>query len=52
MDKKKVMKQGLKAKFEQNPFLKDKLLNTGGSEIIERSTNDMYWSQLADGSGL
>ena len=45
------MKQGLKAKFEQNSVLKGKLLGTGGSEIIERSTDDMYWSQLASGTG-
>ena len=52
MDKKGVMKKALKAKFEQNPLLKEKLLKTGRSEIIERSTNDQYWSQLASGSGL
>ena len=47
-----VMKKALKAKFEQNLLLKEKLLKTGRSEIIERSTNDQYWSQLASGSGL
>ena len=52
MDKKVIMKQGLKAKFEQNSDLKEKLLKTVGSEIIERSTDDKYWSQLANGEGL
>ena len=52
MDKMAVMKQGLKAKFDQNSVPKQKLLNTVGSEIIERSTEDQYWSQLANGTGL
>ena len=46
------MKKALKAKFEQNHLLRENILKTGRSEIIERSTNDQYWSQLANGSGL
>ena len=50
-DKKSIMKEALRAKFEQNVVLRRKLLNTANRLIIEVSQDDTYWSQLADGSG-
>ncbi|KAI6657308.1 Riboflavin biosynthesis protein PYRR, chloroplastic-like [Oopsacas minuta] len=51
IDKKGIMKEALKAKFEQNIILKQKLLDTEGKDIIERAVDDSYWSQLASGTG-
>ena len=51
MDKKSVMKDGLRAKFEQNVELRQRLLDTGDIDIVEISHNDSYWSQLPDGTG-
>ena len=45
------MKEALLAKFQQNIILKQKLLDTGNKEIVELSTDDVYWSQLTDGTG-
>ena len=50
LDKKDVMFNALKVKFENNP-LKQKLLDTGNKEIVERSSFDSYWSQNTNGSG-
>ena len=47
-----IDEQGLKAKFEQNNDFKQKPFKTRRSEIIERSTHDQYWSQLANETGL
>ena len=45
------MKQVLKAKFDQNPELKQKLLDTGGANLIEGNTwGDTFWGQV-DGKG-
>lgn len=46
-----VMKRCLKAKFVQNEDLKNLLLSTGGSEIIEDSPRDSYWGVGKDGKG-
>ncbi|KAI6657309.1 hypothetical protein LOD99_57 [Oopsacas minuta] len=51
LEKKGIMKEALKAKFEQNIILKQKLLDTEGKDIIERAVDDSYWSQLASGTG-
>ena len=45
------MKKALRAKFEQNIVLKQKLLDTADADIVEVSVDDTYWSQLADGTG-
>jgi ribA/ribD-fused uncharacterized protein len=44
-DRKKfdVMLKGLRAKFEQNPKLRQKLLDTGDMTIHENSPTDMIW---------
>lgn len=41
--KDEVMLTGLRAKFSQNPRLKDMLLDTGDAIIHENSPYDMYW---------
>ncbi len=38
-----VMLKGLRAKFTQNPDLKQKLLDTGNEELHEDSPTDMFW---------
>ena len=46
-----VMETGLRAKFQQNPELKKKLINTGDAELIEGNTwGDTFWGQV-DGKG-
>jgi len=42
-----VMEKALRAKFEQNPELKKKLLETEGVELIEGNTwGDTFWGQV------
>lgn len=38
-----VMKEGLVAKFRDNPGLRDKLLETGDAELYEDSPTDKFW---------
>ena len=38
-----IMKQGLYAKFTQNPQLKEFLLDTGTNTLVECNRNDKYW---------
>ena len=45
-----VMRNGLKAKFDQNPDLRKKLLDTGNCKLIEDSMRDAYWGGVLDGS--
>lgn len=41
-----VMRKGLRAKFEQNPELREKLLATGNAELIEENTwGDKFWGK-------
>jgi ribA/ribD-fused uncharacterized protein len=37
------MRFGVKMKFEQNPHLKKKLLDTGTRTLVEASPVDTYW---------
>lgn len=46
-----IMRDAVRAKFTQHYSLKLELLNTGNSRIVERATNDAYWSDGGDGSG-
>ena len=46
-----VMREALRAKFDQHPKLKSLLLSTGAVELIEHTQNDSYWADGGDGSG-
>lgn len=46
-----IMYEIVKAKFSQNEYLKDKLLSSGGEELIEGNTwNDTIWG-VCNGRG-
>lgn len=47
-----VMREALYAKFTQHPELTEKLLSTGDLKLIEHTTNDRYWADGGDGTGL
>ncbi|WP_196888637.1 NADAR family protein [Aureivirga sp. CE67] len=46
-----VMYEIVFAKFSQHEDLKEILLSTGDSKIIEHTENDSYWGDGGDGSG-
>lgn len=49
--KDRIMYEIVKAKFEQNPDLREKLLATGDATLIEGNTwNDRYWG-VCNGQG-
>jgi ribA/ribD-fused uncharacterized protein len=50
--KDQIMREAVLAKFEQHPPLRDLLLSTGDAAIIEHTSNDAYWGDGGDGSGL
>ena len=45
------MREVVRAKFSQNPDLKDKLLATGDADLVEKS-NDSYWGSGQFGNGM
>lgn len=45
------MKQVLHLKLDQNPILKEKLLDTGEAEILEDAPWDSWWGIGKDGKG-
>jgi N-glycosidase YbiA len=47
-----IMLEAVRAKFDQHESLRKLLLGTGDAEIIEHTTNDDYWADGGDGSGL
>jgi len=47
-----VMLEAVRAKFTQHPDLKEILLATGDADLIEHTSNDNYWADGGDGSGL
>jgi len=47
-----IMLDALRAKFGQHEKLKALLLGTGEARIVEHTTNDSYWGDGGDGSGL
>lgn len=49
--KEDVMKKALLAKFTQHSKLNSMLLGTRNRELVEHTSNDMYWGDGGDGSG-
>ncbi|MCU0785296.1 MAG: NADAR family protein [Verrucomicrobia bacterium] len=49
--KEDVMREALRAKFDQHPKLKTLLLSTEDAELIEHTRNDRYWADGGDGTG-
>jgi ribA/ribD-fused uncharacterized protein len=47
-----VMRAALRHKFNHHPSLIDLLLSTKDEEIIEQTTDDLYWRCGSNGSGL
>jgi ribA/ribD-fused uncharacterized protein len=50
--KETVMLEALRAKFTQHAALHALLLSTGDALLVEHTTNDAYWGDGGDGSGL
>lgn len=46
-----IMKDILRAKVEQHPYVKKKLQETGNKKLIENSWRDSYWGWGEDKSG-
>ena len=46
-----IMLQGLRAKFNQHPELRELLLSSGNRRIVEHTKQDAYWGDGGDGSG-
>jgi len=49
--KDRVMHKAVKAKFEQHFDIRELLLSTGSSLIVEHTPSDSYWGDGGDGSG-
>jgi N-glycosidase YbiA len=49
--KEAVMRQAVRAKFEQNRRLSERLLATGDEELVHESSTDLYWGRTGDGTG-
>lgn len=47
-----VMLKALEAKFTQHPELREQLKATGNRRIVEYTSNDGYWGEAENGSGL
>jgi ribA/ribD-fused uncharacterized protein len=47
-----AMRTALRAKFSQHPKLTALLLATGESLLVEHTSNDAYWGDGGDGSGV
>lgn len=48
--KESVMIEALRAKFDQNPELKERLVLTGEKRLVEDSERDLYWGGAVEGS--
>lgn len=51
LEKNKVMRAALLAKFQQNLDLQDLLLGTGYKKLVEHTYKDKYWGDGGDGTG-
>ena len=45
------MLDALRAKFSQHAHLRQLLVGTGRSELVEHTVNDCYWGDGGDGTG-
>jgi ribA/ribD-fused uncharacterized protein len=50
--KDEIMRDAVRAKFNQHPQLATLLIGTGDAEIVEHTGNDAYWGDGGDGSGV
>jgi ribA/ribD-fused uncharacterized protein len=50
--KDEIMLTAVRAKFGQHPKLASLLLATGDARLVEHTTNDRYWADGGDGTGL
>ena len=50
--KEDIMREAVYLKFSQHDDLQQLLLETGDAQIVEHTTNDSYWGDGGDGSGL
>ena len=46
-----IMREAVLAKFNQHADLRETLLATGDSTMVEHTKNDAYWGDGGDGSG-
>ena len=46
-----VMRDAVRAKFTQHADIREMLLSTGQSKIVEHTERDSYWGDGGDGSG-
>ena len=46
-----VMRRAVRAKFAQDPHLRQILLGTDDEELVEHTSRDAYWGDGGDGSG-
>ena len=46
-----IMREAVRAKFQQHPGIREVLLATGEATIVEHTENDSYWGDGGDGSG-
>ncbi len=46
-----IMRDAVRAKFEQHADLCELLLNTGDQKIVEQTTRDYYWGCGSNGTG-
>jgi ribA/ribD-fused uncharacterized protein len=49
--KEDVMRRAVRAKFEQNRRLRERLLATGGEELVHKSGTDLFWGRNQHGVG-
>jgi len=50
--KDQIMEEAVRAKFTQHVELRELLVKTGSRKLIEHTTNDSYWGDGGDGTGL
>lgn len=49
--KDQVMRKAVMAKFTQHQDIREQLLATGDSQLVEHTERDSYWGDAGDGSG-